>query len=209
MALKLVTPATAYPVSLQEMKDHLRVDGTDEDDLVTSLIAAGTGYAEAEARRAFVTQTWRLSLDAFPSPARGCRSLESGQHGLHDPILIPLAPVIAVSSLTYVDTAGDTQTWSSSNYTVDADAEPARVVPAYGVAWPATRDVPNAVKVTFTAGYGAASAVPDGVKVAIRMLAAHWYENREAVAVEQGVTTAPVPMAVDALLGRYRWGSYQ
>ena len=66
MGLQLVTPPAAEPVSLSEAKEHSRITGTDEDDLITTFIEAAREYCEEYQNRAYITQTWDLSLDEFP-----------------------------------------------------------------------------------------------------------------------------------------------
>lgn len=185
MSSTLITAPAAEPLSLVEAKSHLRADGTDEDALISSLIAAAREQVQTVTRRALVTQTWSLKLDSFPAL-----------------IEVPRPPLITVASITYVDVGGDTQTLAASRYTVDADSEPGRIVPVYGDAWPATRSVPNAVTVQFDAGYGAAADVPQPIKQAMLLLIGHWYEHREAVNV--GNITNVMPMAVESLLFPYR-----
>lgn len=180
-------PATE-PVTTAELKSHLRVDSTDEDTLIASLGTAARQYVEEQTRRALVTQTWVLKLDEFPE--------SDGE------ILLPRPPLVSVSSVTYVDTAGSTQTLSSSVYSVDTTDTPGRITLAYDQTWPTVRDQRNAITVTYVAGYGAASAVPDALKAAIKLLVGHWFTNREGVVT--GTIATEIPMAVDALLAPYR-----
>jgi uncharacterized phiE125 gp8 family phage protein len=181
--LQTVAPASE-PVDLDEAKDHLRVTSSAEDGYIATLIQKARRYVEQRLSRQLLTATWKAYADEFP-----------------DEILLEKLPVAAVSSITYVDTAGATQTLAANQYQVDAASKdrPARVKPAYGCVWPSTRsDTVSAVTVTFTAGYGAASAVPDTIKHAMLLLLSHWYQSREPVSV--GVSVAPLPLSVDALL---------
>src|SRR6185369_1494353 len=173
---------TAEPVSRAEAKAHVRQDSTADDDQLDGLIKAARHYCERWTGRAFVTSTWALTLDCLPCGG--------------DALRLPKSPAIAVSSITYTDTAGATQTLSSTLYQVDVTTEPARIIPAYGQVWPTTRSQLGAVTVTFTAGYGAASAVPQPIKQAMLLLIGSWYENREAVI--KGTIVAELPMAVEA-----------
>jgi len=131
---------------------------TTADPHLTSLLISAREYGETFTHRAFITQTWDDKRDGFPC---------------EDNFLeLPLAPLISLTSVTYVDPAGVTQTLSASLYTVDAPvgpkARPGRVVLAYGQVWPSTRDVVNAVVVRFVAGYGAAAAVPSLIKTCLK-----------------------------------------
>ncbi len=189
--IKTVEPATE-PITLAEARAHLRVDDTTENDYITALITVAREHVESLTDRQLITATYALRLDDFPR--RSC-----------DIIRPPRPRLIAVSSITYVDTAGDTQTLAAADYQVDAVSEPCRILPAYGLTWPSTRSQLNAVTITYTAGYGAAAVVPKAIKQAILMLVAHWFENREPVVV--GTITSEVPMTVKALLGPYRVGT--
>jgi uncharacterized phiE125 gp8 family phage protein len=187
MALKLYTAPAAEPVTLTEAKAHLRVEHTSDDTLITALIVAARTHAEAFTRRAFVTQTWDYFADAFPE--------DDGA------ILLPLPKVQSVSSISYVDDNGTTQVWSSSNYLVDVESEPARVTPAYDVSWPTTREQINAVTIRFIAGYGNAAAVPQAIKQAMLLIIGHLYEHREAVS---DFEVFAVPQAAEYLLWPHR-----
>jgi uncharacterized phiE125 gp8 family phage protein len=197
-SLSVHTAAAADPVSLVEQKTHMRVDHADEDALITSLITAATKHLETVMDRAFVTQTLRASLPCWPSTCRyGPESPAYGE------ILLPRAPLQSVTSITYVDSGGTSQTWGTSNYQVDAQHLPGRIVPAFGATFPTLRtETINPVSIVYVAGYGLAAAVPEPIKAAIKLLAAHWYENREPVVVGNIVT--PLPMAVESLLWSYR-----
>lgn len=194
MALSLVTAPTHEPVSLDEAKQHLRVDVSDEDALIQTLIEAAREHVETYTGRALITQTWDLKLDAFPC---------SGSV-----ITLPKPPVTSITSISYVDTSGDSQTWSSSLWDEDLPsgpkAQPARIAPAYAESYPSTRGQMNAVTIRFVCGYGSAGAVPRSIRAGMLLLIGHWYQNREAVVVGVGMGAVAVPDAVDALLWPYR-----
>lgn len=125
-------------MSAAEAKAWLRLTDTQEDTKVASLVRAATDLVETICRRDFVQRTRALRLPCFPAGA----------------IVLPRPPLRSVTSVAYVDTAGDLQTWAASNYQVDAYAEPGTVRPVYGVSWPATKpSTDNAVTVTYKSGY--------------------------------------------------------
>ena len=205
MGLVRTVDPTVEPVTLTEARLHLRVTDTADDTLITSLIQAAREYAESYCRRSLLTQTWKLTLDRFPYSLGGFWICDgryySGGHA-KDYISLPRPNLLTVSSVTYVDTNGATQTWAASNYLVDTTQTPGQLRLAYNIDWPSTRTDPNAVAITYTAGYGAsATAVPEAIKSAIKLMVGWWYEQREAVNV--GNIVNEVPMAVDALLGPY------
>lgn len=190
-AYSLYSAPAVEPLSCDEARAHLRVDVHDEDDLViTPLIKSARSYCEKVLDRALITQTWILYMDAFP-----------GIIELRKP------PIQSVSSITYLDNDGATQTLSTSIYSVDVKSEPGRITLAYNQTLPSYRAIENSIAVTFVAGYGATGAtVPEPIRHAMKLLVAHWYRNREAVAI--GTITNDIPLAVDALLGSYMWGAY-
>lgn len=137
---------------------------TTADPLLSRLVTGARTAAERITRRALVTQTWDLFLDAFPAWEIG----------------IPKPPLQSVTSITYVDTDGVTQTLAADQYQVDIKSEPARIVPAFGVVWPVTRWQPNAVTVRFVCGYGVAASVPAGIKNWMLVRIKQMYDNRDA-----------------------------
>lgn len=182
MALKLITAPVTEPVTATEVKTHLRIDGSTEDTYLGTLIAAAREYCEMFQNRAFVSQTWQLTLDTWPV----------------FPFKLPMPPLVSVTRIDYHDIADVETTWAASNYFVDTDSEPGRVGLAYGVVLPTTtlRSL-NAIKIQYVAGYGAAVDVPLRTKQAILLLIGHMYENRETVSP---VDLKEIPFAVSSLL---------
>ena len=191
MGLTLITAPTVRAILLEELKDHLRIVGEDDlayVDMMISAVMARVDGKEGILNRAILTQTWDLTLDDFPAA---------------DHISIPLPPLQSVTSITYTDTAGDSQTWAASNYTVITDRLPGRVALGYQKTYPATQNIPNAVTVRFVAGYGDSwNDVPATLRLALMQLAAHWYENRDPVLI--GTISAELPMHVESLLLQHR-----
>lgn len=190
MAITQTVAPTLEPVTIEEALSHLRIDGTDEDAYVGSLLIAARRYAENVLQRQIMRATFTLTLDYFP-----------------DTILLPYPPLGAVSSITYADSSGTTQTLSASIYQVVNDPHGASIVPSYGNVWPATRTKPEAVTVTYTAGWSTRALVPQTIKQAILLIIGHWFENREAVTT--GTTINEFPMAVESLLNMERaWSAH-
>lgn len=196
MALYRLTAPAETPITLAEAAAHLRLDGSlspvayPEQDLVTGLIDAATAHldgADGILGRALVSQQWKMTANGFPACFQ-----------------IPLPPLISIDSIKYLDGDGVERTLAADQYQVTGigGRQPAMVEPAYGVVWPTPRAVAEAVRVTFTAGYGDAEDVPASIKAAIKLLVGHWFENREAVTI--GQPPAELPRAVDALLAPYR-----
>jgi len=165
MGLTLISSPELEPVTTAQAKTQCRISSSTDDSYIDSLVKAAREQIESFCSRALLKQTWRMTLDSFPCFGTG--------------IDIPVNPLIAVNSITYVDTNGVTQTWDSSQYQVDTSAQIGRIVPAYAVVYPVTRYQINAVTIEFDAGYGELTAnVPESFKLAIKLMVAHWYFNR-------------------------------
>lgn len=203
MPLQLVTPPAEEPVSLAEAKQHLRVDGGDDDLLIGSLIPAARQAAETKTGRQLITARWKLVLDAFPGPslmqsATGASFCLPGHA-----ILLAKCPVQSVVSIEYMDMNGATQVMPADDYVLDVACEPARITPVFGKTWPPTLPQMGAVSVTFDAGYGAASAVPEGLKSWIKLRVGSLYGHREEMSVLSRGRIDPLPF-VDGLLDGFK-----
>lgn len=186
MTLILTAGPSEEPVTLAEVRAFMRLDDTSEDMLVTALITAARATLEAETRRAFVTQQWRLVFDRFPD----CT------------IVLPLAPVSAVSAISLLARTVPDEALDVALYELDLGGEPPRIWKADGAAWPKAKRRAAGIAVDFTAGYGGAAAVPQALKQAVLMLVAHWFETRLPVAF--GDTGTDIPLTVAALIAPYR-----
>lgn len=174
-AVTVVTPPAADDpvVTLTEAKLHLRVEHDADDELIEALVLAATEQAQSELRRQLVTATLLLQLDAFSS----CIELPRGAR--------------SVLSVDYDDETGNEQTLDDATYLVDVDSLPGRLTLADGYSWPSTYPGSNAVRITYTAGYGAAAAVPAGIKAWIKLHVGALYRSREAFALGASVSELP------------------
>lgn len=181
--VQTVAPTTE-PLTVAEAKQHLRVRHAAEDTLISGIISAARLMCETRLHKQLVTATWVMKMDTFP---RGTV------------IRLPRPPLQSVTSVTYLDELGASQTLSASYYDVDTYSLPGRICLRPEYSWPGTENGrANAVTVTYVAGYGAAATIPPSVKSAMLLLIGHLYANREAVV--SGVTPMELPLAVDALL---------
>lgn len=177
----LVTGPTE-PITTAEAKTHLRVDHSNDDTYIDSLVTAARQYVERVTGRAIGSQTWDTWYDGFSTEME-----------------LPVSPVASISTITYTDIDGNSQTATGTLYTADTDQIPGRVYLAYNQTWPSTRDIPKAVKIRFVAG---SAAVPKTLEQAMLLLIATWYENRESVII--GTNAATIPHTVDMLLAPYK-----
>jgi uncharacterized phiE125 gp8 family phage protein len=177
---ELVTaPATAL-LTLAEVKQFLRIecDEFEEDALLGSLIASATATLDGYGGllgRALITQGWRQKFDDFPAS---------------NTIPLPLGRVQAVGAVSYLDER-DEQASFTAWHLIETHLGPAIMLDD-DATWPTTATRPDAVTISWTAGYGnAASEVPEVFRLAALQLIAHWYANREAVNVGNIVTEVP------------------
>ena len=192
--VRLVAP-TVTPLSLTEVKAHLRVDGTDQDAMIEFYLNAATDYVDGEwgfLGRALVTQTWRLTIDTFP-----CAEIK-----------IPLPPLQSITSVVYFDSAGDPQTLvEDTDYFVDDQSEPSWISPM--TTWPTTLDAINSVQIEFVAGYepttdsppDLTANIPANIKQGMLLMITDWMEHRQNVITE---AVNGMPFASETLLRRYK-----
>lgn len=172
MSLTLITAPSTEPVTLSDMKLYLRVDGTSHDTTLTALLAAARDYAQKRQRRAYITQTWELTLDAFPAM----------------PIELPYAPLATVTSIKYTDEDGAETTVSSSNYVVDTSSTPGRVALKNDYSWPSvTLKEVGGFKLRYTCGAATAALVPETTLLAIKGFVAHRFENPEDAVIPEWI----------------------
>jgi uncharacterized phiE125 gp8 family phage protein len=217
MALKLKTAPTVEPISVDDAKKHIRLEVATDDAYVGDLIKAARLYLERATGRSLITQTWQLTLDKFPPycDAMGVVELPFLRDVIwslpyevsiagSDAIRLVRGYVQSITSITYVDRDGVTQTMDPTLYQVDTSAPIARLVPSFGNSWPVTRDQIAAVVIEYKAGFGdTAATVPPDLVHAIRQLLAYWYDGDRSAVIE-GRMAAPADHSLDAVISSYR-----
>ena len=183
---------TAEPVTVAECRRHLDLDDSHRDAEIAAWITLARRQVEHDSRVALITRTRARKLHAFP----GASHIQ-----LHT-----MTPLISVSSITYTDTAGATQTLAGANYSVDTARRPGIIWLAYQATWPATRCQPNAVTITYTCGYGpSASYVPPEAKQAMYLVVRHRLDHPELADL---VGDRPAIQGYDYLVSMLSTGSY-
>jgi uncharacterized phiE125 gp8 family phage protein len=176
------------PVTLPEAMAYAEYEGDEESkkDLMRSLLVTARRKVERDAAVALITQTRVAKFSCFP---------RCGEQAF------PVAPVQTVA-ITYLDIAGASQTWGTSNYQVDTTSRPPRVAPVWNQIWPVTSyGTFNAATFTIVCGYGdTADLVPEEAKTAIKLLAKTWFWNRCV-----GVVTDEIDGQYMALIGELSW----
>lgn len=186
---ELVTGPATLPVSADELRMQLWTIYPEKttDDYLEMLIEAATLHVESITWRKLISQKWRLYLDNWPD----------------DGILLPFGSIRSVDLVRWLGDDGiDNDLTVSTDY-IPAIVGPEPMVMPVSSGWPGGTlfDV-DPIRVEFTAGFGTAADVPANIRHAIQLLAAHWYEQREAVIV--GTTVRNVPLTFDALINPWK-----
>jgi len=163
MPLSVVAAPATEPLTLSEAKLQLRLSTDDDNAVVTSLIPSARSVIEAVTRTALLTQQLRLTLPAF-----------------FNEIFLPRPPLQSVSTFTYLDADGATQTVDSSLYNV-VSGNPSRITLATNQSWPETLEHPEAVTITFVAGYATVAEIPPKLMAALRLEIEQEYEGPDDI----------------------------
>lgn len=184
----LVAGPEVEPVSLQELKAFARIGGTNEDELLESLGKTARVWCETYISRALIEQTWRATFSWAP-----CGRM----------LVLPRGPLLRVSSMTFYDDRDEPNLWDIGNVFVDTQTVPGRLVLREWSIWPFFSGYAQRMVVDYVAGYGAsAQDVPEDIKTAVKQLALHWHENRNASSSRPDALG--VPACVVELLRPYR-----
>lgn len=189
-------PPAALPVTLAEFKAQARVDTSDEDAIMVAYLRTATEFAEQYTGLSLISSTWTQTFSAWTTTK--------------EPDLVlrrrPLQSVVAVDFMSAVGSPPGDSVLDPSVYRVigiGQDKTPARVRLGYLQTWPTVLDDPEAITVTYTAGFGDDhNAVPEVIRHAILMAATTWFEFRGDVIM--GSTVAELPMGSKNLLRHWR-----
>ena len=191
MTSVLVTAPAVEPISLSEAKEHLRVDGSDEDTLISGLISAAVSHVDADGvlGRAMISQTWAYWTRSSPGV-----------------VTLPMSPFQSLTSVEYYDADNALQSATASDFETRLAGDRVTLRPKSGKVWPPAYTREDAIKITYVAGFGAAATdVPQSIRQALLLLIGHWYESRTAVSE---ISMKEVPLAVGSLIGCERVGWY-
>ncbi len=203
----LITAPTAEPITVDELRNHLRLDTSSDDTYLSTLISSAREMVEQETRRALITQTRRVTVDRFPlkdnlgwwdGVREGSLSLQT-----QDFLELSIAPLQSITSVKYWTVGEEQLTFASTKYIADKNRVPGRIVLKTAQSWPTDLREHSAIEVDYVAGYGdTADKVPAPLRQVIQIMCADWYENRESVVV--GTISSSIETAVSAVLEKYR-----
>jgi uncharacterized phiE125 gp8 family phage protein len=182
----LVDGPAVEPVGLSEMRAYLRLDDAAEDDLVAGLVKAARLFVEASSRRLLTASRWRILLDGWPSGRI---------------VHLPLSPLIGVERIAVTNGTGEAVDLPGSAFAADRASDPPRIL--IGAEAPDPGVGRAGIAIELVAGYGTtADAVPEPLRLAVKMLVARWFEHRGDIAGEQ--TLPPEALALLAPFRRAR-----
>lgn len=177
---QLITGPKSEPVSVQELKDQLRIEHDDENEYLARLISTAREYAENLSGNKILEQQWSIHYEAFTSP-----------------LMLFMRPVKSIESVQYYDADNVLQTLDSSVYEVTPYNFHSAIHLNNGQSWPAvyTRQYPVIVNATF-----GRSLPLKTEQHAILLIATNWYRNREDATKEQLKT---IPHGAESLLSQH------
>lgn len=181
--LQLVTGPATEPLTLADAKSYLRIDDEDQDTEVLRLIATAREFVEEQTGRALITQTWKLTLDRWPTgPGAASRT-----------IVLDRSPLASVTSVQYYpDGSGTLSTVDAADYHVLTPRDIAgRIILDADAAWPDADDRPDAIQITYVSGDSSAGAVKPIIKQAVLLMVKHQFENRLPVMTAGSVNELP------------------
>jgi uncharacterized phiE125 gp8 family phage protein len=191
-ALQLLEAPAAAPVLLAEVKAQLRIEHPDDDLMIDRLIKTAVAYTDAKGAlgHAMITQKWGQWVNSVPPQY----------------VRLAMGPLIEVTAVQYYDIDGALQTDTLSNYEITGTDFTTRIGPKFGFNWPVTQDRADAIRIEYTAGYGATSAsVPETLRHAMMLLIGHWYDNRENTMMDE---LSNIPYGFDMLVDMHRRAWY-
>ena len=203
--LTVTTEPTQEPVTLQEVKEYLRLEDSVDERNLRPMVEAARRYAEEYLNRSLMSQTLTLYLDTFSDKDNPLwEGVRTGPYmNYHkDYILLPKSPVTSVTSVKTYDDEDTATTFASTRYYVDTASEPARVVLRTGETFPTALRVANAIEVIYVAGQSSPYSIAEPIRLGILQHVAFLYEHRGDMGEYQQALKMP-PM-IATLYAPYR-----
>lgn len=180
---KLITPPAVLALTLDEAKSYLRITGSANDTLITSIINGAILQAQEYAFCQFVNATWEKQFEYWPTDWE---------------LVLGKGKVSSVASVTYNDEDGVIQTWGAANYTLDDYSLP-NALRIKADSYPVLNSRFPFIRVRYTVGFGAAATdVPADIKDALRLMVNQMFDVRSD-------ERQPLPKASERILSQYRY----
>lgn len=179
--LTVATEPTQEPLSLQEVKQYLRIEDSTDERVIRPFIETARRFCEEHIGRALMSQTLHLFIDAYDDTNdplwEGTRTGPYLNY-YKNYITLPRPPVTSVTSVSTFDDSDNETTMAATRYYLDNVREPARVILRQGETFPTALRVGNAIKVVYVAGYANSFAVPEPIRMGLLQHIAYLYEHR-------------------------------
>ena len=187
-----VTTATDDAITLEEIKDHLRIERgeTIDDEYLERLRDVATEHVQDLTGLKLITSVWYSYRNDWPD---------------NDHFDLPFAPLQSVAStgITYTPSSGGSLKFSSTEWQQDSVSIPPRVVLRYDDDWPSEQlDINNPIRVKATYGYTTSGKIPASLKHAMLLMIGNWFEHRESIVM--GVSPAEIPRYIMSMIDRYK-----
>lgn len=209
--LSRVAGEVTEPITLDDAKLHLRVDNDAEDDLIESMITSARTSCERRMQRSIISQSWILTQSSFGHPHIDHHMVDLPElfnlswyhnrcHGHPGSIVLPHPPIRSVTSVAYLDSSHQRVALDPTAYRLAVVGEMLALLRPMGAPWPRTAREPDAVVITYVAGWADALQIPSPILSWIKLRIGALYENREEYAAGQ-----PIPELgfADGLLDPY------
>jgi hypothetical protein len=196
-ALSQISAPAVEPVTLADALSFLRVDNAGEGALISVLLTSAREVVELYTGRALISQQLKLTMpnwesgyaENYPRQFLDSTSGRNSSFGVFamfpglrsdsaNVIYLDRSPLISVDAVQYYDATETMQTLASSNYYALTAQLPGAMALKTAASWPDLFDRPDAVQISFTAGHGTTAAtVPANLRIAVMMLAKHYYRS--------------------------------
>ena len=179
--LEVKTEPTQEPVTLQEVKEYLRVEDSTDERNIRPLIETARRFSEEHLGRALVSTTYTQYYDCYDDMSdplwEGTRTGPYINY-YKNYLVLGKGPVSSVTHVKTYDDDDTATTMASSKYYVDKAREPSRIVLRTGETFPTSLRVANGIEVEYVAGYSSIYSIPEPIRMGILQHIAHLYEHR-------------------------------
>lgn len=211
-ANKLISKPSIEPVSMDDLRQYLRLDTKADDSRLSALIAPARQFFEESTGRALISQTWLAAVSEIPREGDeqwwdGVREGAISEIGRVQQrvIELPRGPLIEVTEVKYYDDKNNSTTDDLNKYYQNTIDDPGQLVLNNGEVWPTFTRPINGLEITYKAGYGDdVDDIPFAIKQCLLQLCAHWYENRQVV---KSKAMNNIPLSVQNIIQRYKYYS--